>query len=293
MRIFIITDNKDSYSSINLFEEARKQGAKVFFVSWSSIVFDSKKNKINFNKKIYLKKTDTVIMRSSAESMTPGSLLVEYCKCNQVQLLNANFYLRYQVINKLRQQLIFSNLKIPALETIYGEKVVFSSLKKSLKVPFIAKLANGSLGKQVFRIDSREEFSKFIQERKKDNKLYIFQKFYKIDGDYRVFIVGKNIFGTMKRIAPEGEWRTNMYGSTHERADNKKQVLELAEVFREKTGIEFAGLDIIIDSTGKARIIEINTMACFRVFDESYPEVNIAKKTVEYLIQKNLLLKKQ
>ena len=123
----------------------------------------------------------------------------------------------------------------------------------------------------------------FINKRKKDRQNYIFQKFYKISGDYRVFIVGKKVFGPLKRIAPQGEWLTNMRGSRHERAQQKEQIFKFAKMFSQKINLEFAGLDILIDSSGKSRIIEFNTMACFKVFDEVYPEINIAKKTIELL----------
>ena len=61
-------------------------------------------------------------------------------------------------------------------------------------------------------------------------------------------------------------------------------MLNFAKKIIEKTSLEFAGLDILIDSTGKPRLIEINTMACFKVFDKIYPEINIAKKTIALFI---------
>lgn len=87
----------------------------------------------------------------------------------------------------------------------------------------------------------------------------------------------------MKRIAPKGEWKTNARGTKHKRAEQEKRVLKFAKKITEKTNLEFAGLDILIDSTGKPRLIEINTMACFKIFDKLYPEINIAKKTIALL----------
>lgn len=285
MNICVITDSKNAYSSKKFNQEALRVKNKIFFVSGKDVSFDDKKS-IVIRKKIPLKKFDVVIMRSTNESLIPLNLILDYCEANGIRLLNKKFYLRYQSINKLRQQSIFKNKNIPCLKTLYGEKYSYCQLKKELSLPFVAKLANGSLGRQVFKIASKKEFDAFIRQRKKDGQLYIFQKFYKTDGDYRVFIIGKEVFGPVKRIAPRGEWRTNIQGATHERAEEKESLQKIAKEFSRKTGIEFAGIDILIDSHGKPRVIEINTMAGFKIFDEIYPEVNVAQKTICLLTKK-------
>ncbi|HRZ94948.1 MAG TPA: hypothetical protein P5262_00035 [Candidatus Moranbacteria bacterium] len=282
MRICVITDYEKSYSSVKLLREAAGFGVKIFFFRWKDIVFDGTNLGFASNKKVALDSFDAVILRSSITSLTPSSLVVNYCKHKNIRLLNENFYLRHQSINKLTQQFIFQAKKVPCLKTIYGENLSFSQLKTKLGSPFVAKLAKGSLGKQVFKIDSQGAFSHFLRQRKKDKQLYLFQKFYKISGDYRAFIIGKNVYGSLKRTAPKGEWRTNVRSSKHEKVENK-QVLELGKLLIKRIGIEFAGLDILIDSSGKPRIIELNTMACFRVFDRINPEINIAKKIIRLL----------
>lgn len=283
MRICVITDNKNSYSSKKFTREALFSKHDIFFASWHDISYD---NGFILKKTVPLKKFDTIILRSSKNSPIPQDLIFEYCELHGLRLLNGAFYFRYQTVNKLRQQLLFQENKIPCLKTAYGEKHSYASLVPKLGTPFVAKLANGSLGKQVWKISSPQEFTRFIKERKMDKRRYLFQKFYQTDGDYRVFVIGKEIFGPVKRLAPKGEWRTNLPGAKHERAENKKKVLEIARKFADKTGIEFAGLDILIDSSGRPRLIEINTMPSFKVFDQIYPEVNIAQKTLELLTQK-------
>ncbi|MFA7318976.1 MAG: hypothetical protein WC022_00020 [Parcubacteria group bacterium] len=281
MRICIITDNKNSHASCQFEKELSLAGHKPFFASWKNIYFEG--NTLLLDKKVSLKKFDAVIVRASSTSATPLSLVLDYCIQNNIRLLNKTFYLRYQTIHKLRQQSLFEASKIPCLKTIYGENESYSSLKKTLGASFVAKLANGSLGKQVFKITSKKEFDKFIGERKRDKKIYLFQKFYSTTGDFRVFVIGKKVFGPVKRIAPKGEWRTNVRGASHMRADKKEVVLKLAKLFAKKTDIEFAGIDILIDSSQKPRIIEINTMADFKVFDKIYPEIKIARETIRLL----------
>ncbi|MDO8240550.1 MAG: hypothetical protein Q7T51_01000 [Candidatus Moranbacteria bacterium] len=282
MRICVITDSASSYASKRFLAESLLLNIDLTFVSWKDIFFNGESGDVFFDtdSQISIKKFDAVVLRSSLASITPQSLLVEYCQSQKIPLLNDIFYSRYQSTNKLRQQMLFSSKNIPCLKTIYSETAPFSYLKKSLGLPFVAKMASGSLGKQVFKICSESEFELFIKNRKRDRKLYIFQKFYKNTGDYRMFIIGKEIFGPVKRIAKKGEWITNLAGSTHARAPKNKKTTTLVEDLAKKIGLEFGGIDVLIDSKGVARIIEINTMAQFKVFESVFPEINIAQKTL-------------
>jgi len=281
MHLCILTDEKTAYAPQNFLQAARAKKTKVSFFRWKDICFDNTRKDFLLVKNIPLKNFDAIILRSSINSIIPTSVIADFCEKNKIRLLNKDFYLRYQIIHKIRQQILFQLNNLPYLETIFNDHPSFSFLKKSLGLPFVAKSANGSLGRQVFKINTRQDFLKFMAQQKKDGSSFLFQKFYKIDGDYRVFIIGKKVFGPLKRIAPKGEWKTNTFKSLHERAEDKKQVLALAQAFQKKTGIEFAGLDVLIDSQGKARLIEINTMACFRVFDDVFPEINIAQETIK------------
>jgi ribosomal protein S6--L-glutamate ligase len=285
MRICIITDNKKSYASKKFLQEARLKNIAVTTTPRKAITLSELG--LLLNKKIPLTKFDAVILRSSKNALLPGILITEYCKHNGVRLLNETFYLRYQTVNKLRQQLLFQTKKLPHLKTLYGENISFSLLKKEFGVPFVAKFSIGSLGRQVFKVTSKIALEQIIKKQKDEKQLCLFQKFYPAGIDYRVFIVGEKIFGPMKRFAPAGEWKTNIPGSKHARAEKEKKATNLARLFLKKTGIEFAGLDILIDSSGKARLIEINTMACFEVFEKIFPEINIAKETIA-LLEKSL-----
>lgn len=286
MHICVIIEDISAYSSKRFSEEATRASHELSFVSWKDLVFDGGENTISINQKILLDTYDAVILRSSVNSITPLSLVVEYCKKKAIPLLNDQLYTRLQNTNKLRQQILFQANDIPCLETLYGEKLTFSAVKKKFGVPFIAKIANGSLGKQVLKIRSQKEFLQFTKARTVDHQLYIFQKYYKISGDYRTFVIGQEVFGSVKRIAPQGEWRTNVRGAKYERAENEMRVLALATSIGKKLVIDFAGIDILIDASGQARVIEINTMAQFKVFENVFPEINVVKKTLELLEKK-------
>lgn len=285
MHICVITGNPNAHSSKRFLEEAKNAKHKLYFTSWKKLVFDGKTNTISINQKIPLDIFDAIILRSAVNSVTPIGLVVEYCQNKNIVLLNEHLYSHLQNTNKLFQQALFQTNNIPCLETLYGENLTFSFLKKNLGAPFVAKIVNGSLGKQVFKINSPKNLAQFLKVARKDHQPCIFQKYYSVACDYRAFILGKNVFGSVQRIAPKGEWKTNIKGAKHKRV-SETSVLKLVKLVGEKLNADFVGVDILIDSVGQARVIEINTMAGFKVFEEVFPEINIAQKTIKLLEKK-------
>lgn len=285
MRICVITGNPSSHSSKRFLEEAGHAKHKLYFASWKKLVFDGKTNTLYINQKIPLDSFDAIILRSATNSVTPVSLITEYCRNKNIVLLNKHLYSRLQNANKLFQQALFQTNNIPCLETLYGENLTFSFLKKNFGVPFVAKMSNGTLGKQVFKINSPKKLAQFLKMARKNHQPCIFQKYYRVACDYRAFILGKNVFGSVQRIAPKGGWKTNIKGAEHKRA-SEAGVLKLTKLVGEKLNADFVGVDILIDSAGQARVIEINTMAGFKVFEKVFPEINIAQKTIRLLKKK-------
>lgn len=282
-KICILTENQNSYASQRFQKEAADAGLIAVCIRWSELRYESENGELLTRNNISFKDFDGAILRGDSTSITPLNLITGYLRQNHIPFINDVFYSKNQTVNKLRQSLLFQSKDIPSLQTIYGEQLSLSFLQKSLGLPFIAKLIRGSLGLQVFKITSKEDFSFFLSCRRTDKEPYLFQKYYPIQYDYRVMIVGNEVLGAVKRTPKNGEWRTNLHGSHHERAENMEAALLLAKSLREKTDIEYAGVDILIDDAGHARIIEINTMAQFKVFEKVFPEFNIAQKTLALL----------
>lgn len=284
--ICLLSEDQDSYAPRRFQEEASSLGLNITFTRWSDLYYDSEQGKIFTQNDSPLESFSGIILRGDNTSLTPLNLITSYCRHNDIPLLNEHFYFKNQTTNKLRQAILFQSEDIASLRTIYGEHLDFSFLKENLGLPFVAKLTHGSLGLQVFKIESKGDFLAFLEQRRIDKEQYLFQRYYPIQSDYRVMIIGDESFGAVRRIPRKGEWKTNLSGSTHERAEEMADVLFLAQSLGKKTRLEFAGVDILIDSLGNARVIEINTMAQFKVFEKVFPEINVARKTLLFLQNK-------
>lgn len=186
------------------------------------------------------------------------------------------FYLK-QFENKIPQPQTFSIFNGGEVENI----------SKDLGFPLIVKLSETHQGKGIFLTKSAGEIKNIIEEN--PGQTYLLRKFIPNDGDIRVFVVGGDSIGAMKRTPANGEFRSNISaGGLGETFDLEKspEIKELAENAAKVTGIEIAGVDIMIDKeTGEYYVLEVNTGPQFKGL-EKYTRINIAKKVIEYFVSK-------
>jgi len=177
-----------------------------------------------------------------------------------------------------------NKLPFPASVLVFSEKSVGSVIDK-FKFPVIVKGSTTHKGKGVFLANSNDEIEKIIKENKEMSPSFIIREFIPNDGDIRVFTVGYLAIGAMKRIPPEGDFRSNIsLGGRGENYDLEKypNVKLLAEKAAEITGTEIAGVDIIINKeTGNLYILEVNPGPQFTGF-EKYTGVNAAGEIIRY-----------
>ncbi|MBF0225525.1 MAG: ATP-grasp domain-containing protein [Desulfobacterales bacterium] len=110
--------------------------------------------------------------------------------------------------DKIKQTALFNLLSIPHPRTrvFYGERQK-KKILEYFQFPFIAKIPKGSaMGRGVYLINSENDLLEYLCLAK---NAYI-QEYLKIDRDIRVVIIGKKVALAYFRIAPKGEFRTNV-----------------------------------------------------------------------------------
>ncbi len=104
--------------------------------------------------------------------------------------------------------------------------------------------------------------------------------------DIRVIYIGNEIIGSMKRVAPKGEWRTNFaLGAQCETYQLSSEDEELIHQIAERIGIEVAGIDLFPTQNG-SYVLEVNACPGWKAFEMANPEINVAKKIIDYLLTK-------
>ena len=149
----------------------------------------------------------------------------------------------------------------------------------------IIKTAEGRQGKGVFKVDSKVELEKAVEELPQESPAFVVREFIPNDGDIRIFTIGYKAIGAMKRTPREGDFRSNISqggsGEPYE-LDKYPEIKELAEKVSKITKTEIAGVDIIIHKeTGKPYILEVNPGPQFTGL-EKYTGVNAAGEIIKY-----------
>lgn len=200
------------------------------------------------------------------------------------KLVNPVLYKHPLCSSKLYQSIMAEEegLKFPA--TYMGRNISFGTLEKEIGVPFIAKNAIGIQGKQVFLIENKEQYEKFIE--KNTDKDLLIQKFIPNRGDYRVFMIGGEVHEIFKRVAPDGDFKNNMSrGARGELVTNKdlrEHLGKMAKVIVDKMDIEIGGVDIIESSEdGELYFLEVNVNPGWSGLDQTLG-TNTAAAIVDY-----------
>ncbi len=125
------------------------------------------------------------------------------------------------------------------------EELMQSIKKRELTFSFIRKPSIGAKGRDVCLIKSEKQII-----RSKVNN-YIFQNYIENDDDYRVFVVGGEPIGVIKRIAKEGGFLNNYsQGGLVELIKDQRIVKELFKLAMKISSVfelSICGLDFIYD----------------------------------------------
>jgi RimK family alpha-L-glutamate ligase len=173
-------------------------------------------------------------------------------------------------------------ISVPDTFQAFSKEKIFEEAKK-LNYHLVIKNVKSRRGKGVYKIDSEKKITQFLNEHP-DFENYFFQQFLNSNFDVRVFIVGNQVLGAMKRVAPPGDFRSNIaVGGRGEKFSASTEINDIALKSSRVMKNEIAGVDIMI--TQKPYLIEVNRAPQFQAF-EKITDINVAKKICEYLHEK-------
>ena len=167
----------------------------------------------------------------------------------------------------------------------YVEKDLCEAGKGELSgaYPMVIKESNSSFGMGVHLAGSREEAVKLICEY--GNKECIIQEYlsYSSGRDYRLQMVSDKCVCAMMR-SNENDFRANITnGGKMSEYKPTDEDLSLARNVMKCLKLDFAGIDIMHDKSGRAVFLEANSNAHFKnIYDLT--GINAAEKMIEYIV---------
>jgi gamma-F420-2:alpha-L-glutamate ligase len=100
--------------------------------------------------------------------------------------------------------------------------------------------------------------------------------------DLRVWVIGGRAIAVMKRVAPEGEFRTNISTGGHgEPFTLTEEIKSISEKTANLFGLDIAGIDLLYDGKNY-KVCEANSSPGFEGIDQ-YCNTNMAKEIVDYV----------
>jgi ribosomal protein S6--L-glutamate ligase len=160
------------------------------------------------------------------------------------------------VQDKIKQSALFALLNIPHPRTrvFYGKRQK-ATITDHFDYPFIGKIPRGSaMGRGVYLIKDHKALETYLGN---TDTAYV-QDFLPADRDIRVVVVGKKIVHAYWRLAPPGEFRTNLsVGGTVCLDDVPADALALALDTARRCQWDDVGIDIC-ENNGCYYVLEAN-----------------------------------
>jgi len=162
--------------------------------------------------------------------------------------------------NKLETMVILKNNGLPIPDTIGTEDIIYAyDVAKSMGEVVIKPL-QGSRGYGAVKVDDADTAFQVMKTLLTIKKPIYIQKYIKKPNrDIRVMVIDNEVFGCMIRVAPDGQWKTNVaQGAVGRPCTNiDKTLMEIAIRSVESLGLVYGGVDIGESKDGYV-IFEVN-----------------------------------
>lgn len=263
MNILILSRNPDLYSTRRLREAAELRGHSVRIIDHvkCDIVSEIKNPQVYYNGEP-IKNVDAVIPRIGASVTFYGAAVVR-----QFEMMGVFSTTENQALTRSRDKL--RSLQVLSRAGVGIPKTIFTNYSRDVEsvvhavggAPCIIKLLEGTQGLGVVLAESRKAAVAVIESFNSLKARVIVQEFIADASgvDIRALVVHGKVVGAMRRIAAEGEFRSNLHrGGTAEVITLSKEEEETAIAAAEALGLNVAGVDMLPSSRGPL-VIEVNS----------------------------------
>jgi RimK family alpha-L-glutamate ligase len=163
-------------------------------------------------------------------------------------------------VDKFYTSALLQEAGLPTPETIVCERLDVAMDAVRAMGDVVIKPLFGAMGHGMVRVSDPDTAWRVLRALELARAVYYVQQTVDHGGrDVRVFVVGDRVLGAIERLAPEGEWRTNVSRGGEARAFDlppawARMALEAARV----VGADYAGVDLLPAPDGSAYVLEVN-----------------------------------
>ena len=286
MLIYVLSRNKELYSTRRLVEEAKNKGWEVKVIDYLRCTIEIMKGElvINYQGKV-LPTPDAIIPRIGASRTFYGTAMVRHFEMMEVFSTSGNL-----AIARSRDKL--RSLQVLSRNSVDMPRTVFASNKSNAKdvielsggAPLVLKILEGTQGVGVVLVDSEKAAKSVLDAFYGMDVNLLVQEYIEEAGgaDIRAFVVNGEVVGAMKRQGAEGEFRSNLHqggSATAYKLNRKEKATAIAAA--KAMGLGVCGVDMIPSARGPL-VMEVNSSPGLEGIEKS-TNINIAAKIMEYI----------
>ena len=263
MNIAILSRNKNLYSTNRLFNAGTKRGHRIDVIDYlrcyinigenqTAIYYDGKK----------LGRYDAVLPRIGASQTSYGTAIVRQFEMIGDFVINKSDAIKSSR-DKLRSLQVLAKHGIDMPITGYASHTmdIHDVIEKVGKTPLIMKLLQGTQGNGMVLAETMKAAESVMNAFKQVDADILIQEFIKESSgvDIRVIVVGKKVVAAMQRVAPEGEFRSNVHrGAATKHINLTPEEEEIAIKSTKILGLSVAGVDLMRSKRGPL-VLEVNS----------------------------------
>ena len=263
MNIAILSRNKNLYSTNRLFNAGTKRGHRIDVIDYLRCYINIGENQtaIYYNGK-KLGRYDAVLPRIGASQTSYGTAIVRQFEMIGDFVINKSDAIKSSR-DKLRSLQVLAKHGIDMPITGYASHTmdIHDVIEKVGKTPLIMKLLKGTQGNGMVLAETMKAAESVMNAFKQVDADILIQEFIKESSgvDIRAIVVGKKVVAAMQRVAPEGEFRSNVHrGAATKHINLTPDEEEIAIKSTKILGLCVAGVDLMRSKRGPL-VLEVNS----------------------------------
>mgnify|MGYP001395791777 FL=1 len=290
MKIFILSRNSNLYSTTRIEEAGRNKGHVVRVIDYMRCYMNitSRRPIIYYGGKS-LKDVDAIIPRIGASNTFYGTAVVRQFETMDCLCLNPSISISNSR-DKLRSMQILAEagINMPITGFASHTKDIEGVIESVGSTPLIMKLLQGTQGQGIVLAETRKAAESVMSAfRQLDADIMVQEYIEESSGtDIRAFVIGNRVVAAMRRIAPEGEFRSNLHrGASVEKITLTSEENQIAIRAANILGLNIAGVDLMRSDRGPL-ILEVNSSPGLQGI-ETCTNIDIASQIITFIEQKS------
>lgn len=179
-----------------------------------------------------------------------------------------------------------AGIAVPDSVFVNSGTVFYAAVESLGGFPVVLKKPSGRQGSDVFLLKDAQDAEPALSRHLDPARGLLLQRFIAPQGrrDLRVLVMDGRVVAAMELLPGPGDFRSNYHITERSRAVQlPPDLAKIAEKSARAVGLDIAGVDVIVDAAGEARVIEVNYSPGFRGL-EAATGMDIAGRIVSFAL---------